>query len=88
MIKFVLQKVVKLPQGKRTEDEYHYASEDGKHVAQFHAGTRPWTWVVSGGNMALLNADELVNEFCVQAMQNDKPVFEDKIRELSINLKE
>ena len=70
---FILQKVTKTPiQGGRTEDEYHYASADGVHRTSFHAGKRPWTWIVTDRStkMTLIQSDELVNEFCVQALQN------------------
>jgi hypothetical protein len=86
-MKFVLQKVAKVQiVPGRTEDEYHYQSEDGVHQCSFHGGKRAWTFVVSGGNLPLIKADELVNEWCVQGMQADKPVFEDRVRELNINL--
>lgn len=88
-MKFTLQKVVKVPVGGRKEDEYHYLSEDGKHFTQFHAGKRAWTWIITGGNMTLLNSDELVNEFCMQGLNGpQEKKFEDRVRELTIKLKE
>ena len=85
-MKFVLQEIKKVPGVCRKEDEYHYMSEDGEHTCSFHAGQRAWTFVISGGNLPLIKADELVNEWCTQGIMNTDKEFGDRIKELNINL--
>lgn len=86
-MKFKLKKTDKILVGKRTEEVYHYESEDGVHRCAFHAGTRPWTWVVlAGGNLPDNTSGRLIEKFCEHAMSNQSTAFEDRVKVLEIPL--
>lgn len=68
------------------EERYHYESEGGDFKCSFHAGERPWTWTVTGGNLLREQANVLIEKFCEMALNDTNPDFGERTKELEIQL--
>jgi hypothetical protein len=68
----------------RTEERYHYESEDGSIRVLFNAGDDPWTWEIIG-NASRPMAMRLIEKFVEKGMdKGPDQTFDDAIKELEI----
>lgn len=68
------------------EERYNYESEAGDFKCSFHADERPWTWVITGGNLLGTQSERLIEKFCERAMTDPNPDLNERVKELDIQL--